>query len=240
MTRGDQRRPTAPVAVLTHGSGSTADFVQRALGPALLATGWATHPLQDRSGSVQRVEEALDHAIRTTQARLAAGVSLGAHAVARWAASEAGRTSNIEALLLVLPAWTGPPEDVATLSDVAAAEIERLGLAEACRQAEDGSWVGEELAKAWPTYGSALADVLRATSRSPGPTWEELGRIQVPVGLVAFVGDSFHPVEVARGWAATLPQAGLVELEQDAPASDRAVLGQAALEALGRAGFVSP
>jgi len=57
----------------------------------------------------------------------------------------------------------------------------------------------------------------------------------VPVGLVAFVGDPFHPVEVARAWCDALPFAGLVELDHDAPATDRSVLGAAALTALRRA-----
>ena len=219
--------PTAP--------GSTADFVTRAVGGPLSGEGWTVTAVDDRSGAVEQVQAAVAASVRRTGARLAGGVSLGAHAVARWAASAAGAASGIEGLLLVLPAWTGPPGPVAALSSLAAGEVDRLGPDAVVRSVDDGSWVGTELAAAWPTYGSGLAAALRATARSPGPTLDELARIEVPVGLVGFVGDPFHPVEVAREWCEVLPRAVLVELEKDAPGTDRSVLGRAALAALAAA-----
>ena len=111
--------------------------------------------------------------------------------------------------------------------------LEQLGVDAALAEVDDGSWVSAELRAAWPTYGSDLAPALRATSESPGPTLEALSRIRVPVGLVGLVGDPFHPIEVARAWCDALPWAALVELDQDAPAVGRHVLGHAALSALG-------
>ena len=225
---GSGRTP-AHVAVLAHGSGSTGDFVAGALGGPLREAGWSIETVEDRTGRVDAVVEALADAVRASGAGLVAGVSLGAHAVARWAARDPDVTARLEGLLLLLPAWTGPPGTVAALSGDAAGQVERLGVPAALRTLDDGSWVSEELGRAWPAYGKDLVPALRATASSPGPTLEELSRIRVPVGVVSFVGDPFHPAEVAREWATALPRAAFVELPADAPAMDREVLGRAAL-----------
>lgn len=219
------------VAVLAHGSGSTGDFVTRALRGPLGAAGWSIDAIEDRSGSVTKVEEAVAAAVRSLHPGLVAGVSLGAHAVARWAAHHPEASSILEGLVLLLPAWTGAPGCVAALSSAAADHVERSGVSETLGSLKDGSWVSEELERAWPSYGEALVPALRATAASPGPTLDELSRIRIPVGVVAFTDDPFHPVEIARAWSAALPRAGLVELARDAPALDREVLGRAALAA---------
>ena len=190
----------------------------RAVGGPLSGEGWTVTAVDDRSGAVEQVQAAVAASVRRTGARLAGGVSLGAHAVARWAASAAGAASGIEGLLLVLPAWTGPPGAVAALSALAAGEVDRLGPDAVVRSVDDGSWVGTELAAAWPTYGSGLAAALRATAGSPGPTLDGArADRRCRWGWWGFVGDPFHPVEVAREWCEALPRAALVELEQDAP-----------------------
>ncbi len=227
---GSGRTP-ARVAVLAHGCGSSEDFVARALSGPLRESGWSIETVEDRTGRVDAVMGAVAAAVRASGAGLVAGVSLGAHAVARWAARDPEVTARLEGLLLLLPAWTGPPGPVAALSGDAAGRVERLGVSAALRTMDDGSWVSGELARAWPTYGEALVPALRATADSPGPTLDELARIQVPVGIVAFVDDPFHPVEVAREWATAIPRAAVIELPLDAPALDREVLGRAALRA---------
>jgi pimeloyl-ACP methyl ester carboxylesterase len=225
---GSGRTP-ARVAVLAHGCGSTGDFVARALGGPLREAGWSIETVEDRTGRIDAVAEAVADAVRTSGAELVAGVSLGAHAVARWAAHDPAVSARLEGLLLLLPAWTGPPGPVAALSLDAAGRVERLGVPAALRTMDDGSWVSEELGRAWPAYGKDLVPALRATALSPGPTLEELSRIRVPVGVVSLVGDPFHPVEVAREWATALPHAAVIEISPHAPAMDREVLGRAAL-----------
>jgi hypothetical protein len=225
------------VAVLAHGSGSTGEFVHRALGPALAARGWLTVAVEDRTGEVGAVQTAIEQTVRRTGARLVGGVSLGAHAAARWAAERG--PDDLDGLLLVLPAWTGPPGEVASASAASAPVVEEVGGAEAGRLARDGSWVGEELARAWPTYGTGLAPALRATAGSPGPDLAHLRSLDVPTGVVGLLDDPFHPVEVAREWADALRSGGYVELSPRDPARDRSTIGRAALAALAAARSVS-
>ena len=56
-----------------------------------------------------------------------------------------------------------------------------------------------------------------------------------PVGLVAFADDPLHPYAVAEQWASTLPRAALHRLALADAATDRSVLGTAALAALAEA-----
>jgi pimeloyl-ACP methyl ester carboxylesterase len=215
-------------AVLLPGSGSSVDFITRAFGGPLADNGYVLRV-------VPQSLAALDEAVDRWSPALVGGVSLGAHLAARWAAGVGRRVGG---LLLALPAWTGPPGEVAAASAYAAARVDQLGtpgaLAEAARHAEP--WVARELAAAWPAYGDALAATLRETAASHGPTAEQLRAVDVPAGVVAFRDDPLHPLAVAREWAALIPRARLVTLALADPAADRSVLGRAALAALAAPG----
>ncbi|HEY9476007.1 MAG TPA: alpha/beta hydrolase, partial [Mycobacteriales bacterium] len=92
----------------------------------------------------------------------------------------------------------------------------------------------DELGRAWPRYGDALADTLDATARSSGPTPSELTRIGqagIPVGLVTFVDDPLHPVSVAQQWHARLPRSVLRRLALADCSVTRAVLGDVTMAA---------
>jgi pimeloyl-ACP methyl ester carboxylesterase len=213
---------------VAHGSGSSTDFVRRALGPALTAAGFRLVAVDAASGDVDVVEGALAQALGPGPGGLVGGVSLGAHAAARLAA---GRP-DLAGALLVLPAWSGPPGPVAALSAAAAREVAGRGTAAVLDGLRGSGWVAEELAAAWPGYGQdALVRALGATAASAGPTPSQLAAIRVPTGIVAVAGDAFHPVEVARQWAGLVPGARLVELVAADIARDRAVIGAAAIGA---------
>lgn len=221
-------RVPRPSAVIAHGSGSSTDFVRRALGQALDEAGFELVALDERSGDVSVVLAGLRTAVKSTSAALVGGVSLGAHAAALLAAERA----DLAGVLLLLPAWTGPPDAVARLSDLAAHEIEQQGLAAAVARVAGQGWVGVELAAAWPGYGqAALVQALRATARSPGPDTATLAAVHTPVGLVGLRDDPFHPLDVARRWAGLIPRSALEEVDADAPGADRGVLGRAAVRA---------
>ncbi len=225
-------RVPRPRAVIAHGSGSSPDFVRRAFGPALDDAGVELVALDEPSGDVTVVVATLRAAAERTRASLVGGVSLGAHAAALLAAEGV----PLDGVLLALPAWTGAPDAVARLSDAAADEVERQGLPAAVERLADQGWVGAELAAAWPRYGQAgLVAALRATAVSAAPDPAALGRIGVPVGLVALRDDPFHPAEVARKWARLIQHATLEELAADDPATARAVLGRAVVRAWRRA-----
>jgi pimeloyl-ACP methyl ester carboxylesterase len=228
------RAAAGATAVLLPGSGSTADFVRRAFGPALAGAGYAlvTPDPEPGAGVAAAALDALDRC----PAELVGGVSLGAHLAVRWAAMQPrGRT---EGMLLALPAWTGAPGPIAAASAVAAAGVERHGTAGALRLAAAAGgepWVIEELSAAWPTYGTELPATLRATSVEPGPTAEELRAVDVPVGLVGFRDDPMHPAPVVEEWAGLLACCAVEWLKLADLAADRSLLGTAALRALRRA-----
>jgi pimeloyl-ACP methyl ester carboxylesterase len=250
----------APVAVVLPGSGSTAEFVGRAFAGPLTAAGYtlltADPPpfradVPDPADAWARVLDAL--AAREPLA-VVGGVSLGAHAAARWASR---RPDAAGGLLLVMPAWSGPPDAVAAVSGATADELDRLGTeavlarlrtlatgvtgaagAAGTAEATGTGWVVDELHTAWRARGrTALVRELRGVAASPGPDEGELRSITAPCGVVALAGDPLHPAAVAHDWAAVLPAAGLVTVDHPAVAADRAALGAAALRALAAAGL---
>jgi pimeloyl-ACP methyl ester carboxylesterase len=233
----------APAAVVLPGSGSTAEFVARAFARPLTATGRAlvtADPPPARPDAPDPADAwglALDDLATREPVTLVGGVSLGAHAAARWASRRPGATGG---LLLVMPAWTGPPDAVAAVSGATADEIDRLGvealLARLRTMPTETEWVVDELHTAWRRRGrAALAAELHGVAASRGPDVGELRRIAVPCGVVALAGDPLHPAAVAATWAAELPVAGLVTVDHPAVDADRAALGSAALRALAAA-----
>jgi pimeloyl-ACP methyl ester carboxylesterase len=228
----------APTAVVLPGSGSTAEFVARAFAGPVLAAGYAlatADPPRAAGDPAEEWCEALDDL--PSRPALVGGVSLGAHAAARWAARRPGATDG---LLLVMPAWTGAPDGVAAVSASTADELEASGvdavltrLRRLATGAGSAAWVLTELERAWRHRGkAALVAELRGVAASPGPTEAELARIDIPAGLVALAGDPLHPEAVARRWASALPRASLETVHHTTVAADRAALGTAALRAL--------
>jgi hypothetical protein len=205
---------------------------------------------------------AADHGPRL---RLVGGVSLGAHTAVRWtaarctaayapSAASAARAragadrhaaapaappacpTELDGLVLALPAWTGAPGVVAAATAASADLVERLGTAAALAAAGTAvGWVAAELVAAWPAYGDGLAAGLRAAAAAPGPTVAELAALPVPAGLVTFADDPLHPAAVAHEWAAAMPRAAVRELPLVAPAADRSILATTALAALAAA-----
>lgn len=233
--RGGAGGSGGAVAVLLPGAGSSAEFVARAFTAPLAAAGYEAVPVEPEPGPgvVAAAAAALDAAGRAygPRLRLVGGVSLGAHVAVRWAAA-AGHP--LDGLVLALPAWTGGPGPVAAATAAAAAEVERLGTAGALERAARAGvpWVAAELAAAWPRYGDRLAPTLRAAAASPGPTAAELRSVRAPVGIAAFADDPLHPAAVAAEWAALLPRAAVERRRLADAATDRSVLGAAALAAL--------
>jgi pimeloyl-ACP methyl ester carboxylesterase len=218
------------IALLAHGAGSSPATALRLLSTAV-ASDVRPVPVEAR-GSVDDVVLRLHAAAAGRDVVLAAGISLGAHAVASWSL-DGGRADS---LLLAMPAWTGAPDAVAGLtcatSDAIGAHGRDAVLAAIAAQAPD-DWVVRELVDSWATYTDPdLAAALRAAGASWAPTRADLARLALPVAVVALAKDPLHPEAVAHEWAAAIPEAALVTVPRDAPAHDIGALGVAGRRAL--------
>jgi hypothetical protein len=197
--------------VIAHGAGSSGTAAARLLG----ATAWGDSGedlvlIEDRTGDVERVIRAIDAAVaQGAECTHLIGVSLGAHAVARWASGSA--PGRLPRLTCVLPAWTGAPGPAAAATASASAEIADQGIESVTRrltsQAEHPDIV-RLLRTAWSDYSDAgLADCLATASTGRAPTPDELARIGAPIDLVGWHADAFHPVDVIHEWMRHLPRA---------------------------------
>jgi pimeloyl-ACP methyl ester carboxylesterase len=179
---------------------------------------------------------ALDEAARDEPV-LAGGVSFGAHLAAEWAVRNPERCAG---LVLALPAWHGAPGDApaARSALLSADDVRRLGLAGALDGvvASAPSWIAEELCRAWPRYGDALAGSLELAAGRAAPTLEQLAAVRVPAGIAACVDDPIHPAATADEWASALPHAAVHTTRLEIVGADPEALGRAAVLAWVRAG----
>ena len=215
----------ARIALLAHGAGSCPGSALRLLGPAV-PHGVAVVAI-DARGTMTDVVDRLRAAATGHDVVLAAGVSLGAHAVATWSAL-GGRAAE---LLLALPAWTGSPGDVAALTASSAADVRvrgRVGVLAGVAASAPGDWVVDELRRCWAEQDDGeLADALDAAATSAAPEPSDLARIRASTVVVALADDPLHPVSVARSWAEAIPGARLVVVARHEPGRDRGALGRA-------------
>ena len=184
--------------VLAHGAGSTGRAARHLLG---MDERHDVIALEDRTGDVERMVDAIEQAVRTHPDCVEViGISLGAHAAARWAS---GRDLAVR-LTFVLPAWTGAPTSAAQATASSASEIGDRGIAETLARLEEqspGDDIVSLLSMAWSSYSDGqLQTCLEQASRGRAPTMSELRRIQAPVRVVGWYGDMFHPHATALEW----------------------------------------
>jgi pimeloyl-ACP methyl ester carboxylesterase len=212
-------------AVLLPGTASDEVFVASVFAGPLAEAGLSL--LAPASRGVREHVEALDAAWDGTPL-VVGGVSLGAHVAAAWAVRHPERCAG---LLVALPAWHGAADGApAALAASASASVVESAGVEAALAGVDG-WLGAELRRAWPRYGTRLAEVLREAAGSSSPTLAELGGLTVPVGVATCTDDPVHPLGVAREWVEALPRAALRTTTLAALGADRESLGRATLTA---------
>lgn len=235
--------PGWPPAVLAHGVGSHREFVAACYAGSLRAQRWrlvafdlrgharstaladpAAHALAEHAADLAAVADDVG-------ARVAGGISLGAHAAALLACSR-----PLDGLLLSLPGWLGEAPEVATTNAATADELEAVGVAGALeRMAADSTaqrWVVDEVRASWTRHSPAsLVAALRATAVSAAPTAAALSRVSAPTGVVGLTDDPAHPWSAAQAYAAALPHAVLAATSLAEMAADRAALGHAAITA---------
>ena len=220
-----------PRAVLLPGSGSDADFVERAFGAALSARGIELIAVvPDPRAVVAGYLAALDDAAAAPGVLLVGGVSLGAAVAARWAMRQHDRLSG---MLIGLPAWLGFSAGApASLSAAhTATALRRQGLPAVLRDVHSSSpaWLAEELSRAWRRQWPDLPRALDEAAEQPGPTEAELTQLAVPTGVVGAVDDAVHPINIARTWVRASPSAHLATIRLAELGADPAVLGERCL-----------
>ncbi len=216
--------------VVAHGAGSSAGFLQRAFPGS--STGAALLAVEDRTGSVERIVDALARAVDAARRRyrqvILGGVSIGAHAAAL--ACAAAPPGAIDGCVFAMPAWTGPAP-MPNPTAAAAAEVSSVGAAGVLRRlradpALRGDWIVDELDAAWRDRPTLAAE-LRSAAVGAAPTAAELGRIGQPTLVIALAQDPVHPEHVAEEWTAALPSGSLYLIGRHDPGPDRAVFGRA-------------
>lgn len=212
-------RPAPTTLVAMPGTGSDADYVDRAFGPAADALGLelvALRPCTDLvSGHLTRLDEvAAEHHTPI----LVGGVSIGAAIAVRWALTNGpDRCAGVWA---ALPAWSGDPARApAAWSATATADtLESTGLTATidAMRSTSPTWLADELARSWRALGPALLPQLRGAAEYHAPEIAEIAGLRVPLAVTAAVDDPVHPHEVGVAWAQAAPRGTLTELTLDA------------------------
>lgn len=231
-----QQRKWPAVAVVLPGTGSDADFVDRAFRSALMQVGVQTIAVEPNPQRVvDSYRDAMDRAADTHGRILVGGVSIGAAVALEWAAANPDR---VEAVLAALPAWTGSPTQApaAASATFTATQLRAHGLDAVTAEmtASSPPWLADELARSWRAQWPHLPSALEEAAGYHAPDAATLARIQAPVGIAAAVDDAVHPFTVAKEWAVTLPKAELTELTLDEVGIEPGALGRACLDALDR------
>ena len=166
--------PVSRIALLAHGAGSCPETALRLLGPAV------PHGVRGRRDRRPRQRRRRRRPGSTTRP---AGTTSCSSAASRSARTRprCGRRPRAAAseLLLVMPAWSGAPDDVAALTRRDRGRRRDVRHRPRCwprsQPSPGDDWVLDELRRGWRTYDDVLlAATLRAAASSPGPTPEAL------------------------------------------------------------------
>lgn len=209
--------PTA--LVVMPGTGSDADYVTRAFGPAAAELGVeliASEPADDLIAGHLAV---LDDAARTHRSVLAGGVSIGAALAVRWALAQrrsTGDQGQCAGVLAALPPWCGNDQYApARASATATADaIRDTGLTAtiAAMRASSPSWLADELTRSWSAFGDRLEAQLRQAAAFVCPRMDEIAGLTAPLAITASLDDPIHPLRVSHEWRAAAPRAAVAEL----------------------------
>ncbi|MCV7330129.1 alpha/beta hydrolase [Mycobacterium cookii] len=223
-------------AVLLPGTGSDDDYVTRAFAAPLRAAGARlVAPPPEPGRLIEGYLAALDGAAAKGPIAVG-GVSIGAAVSLTWAL---GHPEHSVAVLAALPAWTGEPASspAALAARYSAQQLREHGLAATTAQMRASSppWLAEELTRSWRGQWPDLPDAMDEAAAYVAPSHAQLRRLTTPMGVVAAVDDTIHPLRVGREWAAAAPHAALRTITLDELGADPAALGAACLAALGEA-----
>jgi pimeloyl-ACP methyl ester carboxylesterase len=219
--------------VMLAGTGSDDEYVTRAFaGPLHDAGARILAPRPQPNRLIDGCVADLDDAARGGPIAVG-GISIGAAVAVAWALEHPG---SAVAVLVALPAWTGPPDSspAALAARYSARQLRDEGLAATTAQMRASSppWLAEELTRSWRNQWPQLPDAMEEAAGFVAPTHAELRRLTAPMGVAAASDDPIHPLDVGAQWAAAAPHAALRTLTLDQLGADPAALGAACLAAL--------
>jgi pimeloyl-ACP methyl ester carboxylesterase len=219
--------------VMLAGTGSDDKYVTRAFaGPLHAAGARILAPRPQPNHLIDGYLAEMDDAARGGPIAVG-GISIGAAVAVAWALQHPG---SAVAVLVALPAWTGPPDSApaALAARYSARQLRDEGLAATTAQMRASSppWLAEELARSWRNQWPQLPDAMEEAAGFIAPTHAELQRLTAPMGVASASDDPIHPLDVAAQWAAAAPHAALRTLTLDQLGADPAALGAACLAAL--------
>lgn len=218
-------------AIVCHGAGSSGAAAKMLIPPEVLGARDVAYP-EDRTGDVDEiigVIDTWDRALDDDAERLVAGVSLGAHAAARWAALRSSGPPLT--LMLALPAWSGPPGPAAAATRASAEQVRRHGIATvladlAATDLGDRAPILDLLSLAWSEYDAdVLSAALDRAASGRGPTQAELRALDCPAAVAWWENDPFHPPEVGLAWSRAIPGARAARIPWPAMAEYPGTLG---------------
>ena len=220
-------------AVLLPGTGSDDDYVARAFAAPLHAAGARLVAPPPQPGRlIEGYWVAMDAAAQDGPIAVG-GVSIGAAVSLTWALRHPDRTV---AVLAALPAWTGEPGEApaALAARYSAQQLRDHGLAATTAQMQASSppWLAAELTRSWRVQWPDLPDAMEQAAGYVAPSHAQLQALTTPMGVVAAVDDTIHPLAVGREWANAAPHAALRTITLDQLGADSAALGAACLAAL--------
>ncbi|MFW0790391.1 alpha/beta hydrolase [Gordonia sp. CPCC 205333] len=218
--------PPVGALVAMPGTGSDADYVERAFGRAAAMLGIELIALEPTANLVTGYFDALDVAANTHRRILVGGVSIGASIATSWALRNAPTCAGV---LAALPPWTGSPGDsvAAASASATAAALRRDGLEVTIDTMTAGSpsWLADELNRSWRRLYPDLINQLDAAASFVGPTQAELADLDLPLAITVATDDLIHPIDVGRNWALAAPRATVHELTLTAWGTDASLLG---------------
>ncbi|WP_331852559.1 alpha/beta hydrolase [Gordonia insulae] len=206
------------------GTGSDADYVQRAFGPAAEALGLTLVALEPASDLVAGHRRRLDELSARADPIIVGGVSIGAAIALEWALHH-----PCAGVWAALPAWTGDPATApaAWSATATARALSTDGLEQtiAAMATTSPAWLAAELDRSWRALYPALLGQLTEAAALRSPELDEIATLRVPLAVTAAVDDPVHPHHVGRDWAAAAPRSGLTEVTLDDWGADPSVLG---------------
>ncbi|WP_026917778.1 hypothetical protein [Gordonia shandongensis] len=221
--------------IVMPGTGSDADYAQRAFASAAASLGARLIALEPESDLVASYLDRLDHHVSRTDSVFVGGVSIGAVIALDWAL----RTEMIDrcrGVLAALPPWTGSPDDsvAAASARLTADSLADDGLESTVTQmvATSPAWLGAELSRSWRALHSrGLQTQLRMAATHVAPDVDAIAALTVPLGVAAAPDDPLHPIAVADEWVRAAPHAGSATVGLDEFGPEPRRLGEACVRA---------